>query len=189
MPALQEAERLFRQARLLGAPWVRLLLDWIGSAQADEEHWRRAAEGLRRMSRTAEEYGVAIVLETHQEQLTDTAATTLKLLQLVGTDNVKVNLDIFNLFHMGEEPLRALDALWPHTVNVHLKNGVRDASGTVRYGIRLRDGEMNFKPFLAEIHRRRHDGFAAVEWFGERFWEAAKEELNWLADCMGRHPL
>jgi len=48
-------------------------------------------------------------------------------------DNVKVNLDIYNLHAAGEDPLEALDRLFPYVANVHLKNGIRNGTKIV-YG-------------------------------------------------------
>ncbi|MDF2927751.1 MAG: hypothetical protein K0R57_6665 [Paenibacillaceae bacterium] len=179
-PALDEVEQLCENARKLGGAHVRLFLDWIGSAEATEEQWMRAVHGLKAICAAAERNGIFIIMETHHGQLTDTTTATLRLLDLVDSPQLKVNLDIYNLFHLGEDPLQALEALWPHTVNVHLKNGRHAPGGKVRYGYPLQDGEMDFKPFLQRLRQLGYSGFAAIEWFGDNYWEAAESELQWL---------
>ncbi|RAU93706.1 sugar phosphate isomerase/epimerase [Paenibacillus sp. YN15] len=180
--ALDQAKQLCGCARKLGGAHVRLFLDWIGSAEATEAQWIRAAQGLKAICRTAEQNGVFIIMETHHGQLTDTTPATLRLLELVDSPQLKVNLDIYNLFHMGENPLQALQALWPHTVNIHLKNGRHSPEGKVRYGYPLREGDMDFMPFLRQIRQLEYGGFAAIEWFGDSYWDAAESELRWLKE-------
>lgn len=136
---------------LQGAP-VRILLDWIGTDKATFEERLQIVNGLRVIAEMAAVKGLMLLMETHQDQLTDSTKATIQLIKDVGMENIRVNLDIYNLFEMGENPLRALEELLPSTSNIHLKNG-KLVEGKISYGILLAEGNMNFKPFLKEVCR------------------------------------
>lgn len=48
---------------------------------------------------------------------------------------------------MGEDPLQALETLWLHTVNIHLKNGRHFPGEKVHYGYPLGGGDMTSSRF------------------------------------------
>ncbi|MGG1515393.1 sugar phosphate isomerase/epimerase family protein [Paenibacillus oryzisoli] len=178
--AVALAAELSEWAAEIGRPGVRMFVDWVASEEASEEQWERAVAGVRRMADAASPHGVIILLETHHGQLTDTTKTTLEMIRQVDRDNVRVILDIYNLFHMGEEPLEALPLLYPYTVNVHLKNGSHSPEGKVSYGKLLTEGDMAVEPFLHALWAIGYRGFTAVEWFGDDYWGSAAKELAYL---------
>ncbi|RED52612.1 sugar phosphate isomerase/epimerase family protein [Cohnella lupini] len=159
---------------------IRVFTDWIGSKEATVAQWKTMAGGLRELAGLAAPLGVVLLLETHQEQPTDTNDSTLRLLEDVGMDNVRVNLDVFNLYQIGEEPLRTLERLYPFISNIHLKNGFLTAGGKADYGKLLGEGDMDFVPFLRALKTLGYDGWMGVEWFGGEFAEAAALEIDWL---------
>jgi len=171
-------------AEALQGSRVRIFLDWIGSGKAARPEWLRIVQGLREVARLAASRGVDLLLETHQDQLTDTTDSTLRLIEETGMENVKINLDMYNLFQVGENPLYALERLFAHTSNVHLKNGTVQ-NGQAVYGKRLNEGDMDFAPFLKELQNRGYDEYMGVEWFGDGFWEAAEHELAWVKRTIG----
>jgi sugar phosphate isomerase/epimerase len=159
---------------------IRVFSDWIGSKEVTEAQRKAMAGGLRELAELAVPFGVVLLLETHQQQPTDTTDATLRLLEDVGMDNVRINLDVFNLFQIGVEPLRTLEKLYPFTSNIHLKNGLLTGDGKAEYGKLLGEGDMEFVPFLRALNTLGYDGWMGVEWFGPEFAEAAALEIDWL---------
>ena len=176
---MEKCRKMGILAKLLGGDKVRVMMDSIASADATPEIWSQLANGLKEMARAVQYLDVTLVLETHQGQLMDTTAATYKLLDKAGETNIKVNLDIHNLFAMGEDPLEALEALYPQVVHVHLKNV--DTNGKPVF---LQSGTMDYEPFLRRIQELGYDGFASVEWFGQDYWGMAAHELSWLRERM-----
>ncbi len=72
----------------LGSPKIRI---WAGTRNAEEtspEEWQRIADDIRRVTEQAAGEGITVVLEFHQNTLTNTAAAArrlLKALQPAGT--------------------------------------------------------------------------------------------------------
>jgi sugar phosphate isomerase/epimerase len=141
-------------------------------------------KGLKAICKVAEEKRIGLVLETHQGHLHDTSATSLRLIRQVGASNLGINLDIHNLYAMGEDPVQAARRLMPWVRIMHLKNRPR---GVERGAAYLAEGDMDYAPFMAEVLKLNYGGFASIEWFGADPAAAAKVEIAYLRKCWGDH--
>jgi len=178
--SIASAERFVDYAETLDAPLVRAFVSHLGSEEAQPRHWRLAVESLKEIAGLGAKQGVGFALEIHSGQLMDTTSTSLQLVRRVAEENVGLNLDIYNLYERGEDPLTALDRLYPHVVHVHAKNG-KAGSGENSLGQFLAEGDMDYRPFLRELRERKFGGFVSVEYFGPADWaEAARRELKYL---------
>ena len=65
-----------------------------GSALAKDVHYERAADAMRHLGALAAKRSITIVFEIHMNGLVDTIASTARLLDLIGLDNVKANPEI-----------------------------------------------------------------------------------------------
>jgi len=166
-----------RYAKIFRTPFVRAFVGGPASGKAGQEEWERAVKGLQRICDLDRE--IHFLLETHDHQLQDTVATTLKLLRKTGRDNLGVNLDIFNLFMMGEDPVAALKFLHPAVKNVHVKNRNRQAGGNWETAF-LKDGDLDYQPFFRALQSMGYNGFVSLEWFGPSPLPAAEKEYHYL---------
>lgn len=80
---------VLRAVQALGAPRVRIWAGERGSGQADGAYRDAAAAELRAICAQAASAGVAVALEYHRNTLTDTAESTLALLQAAGSGNLR----------------------------------------------------------------------------------------------------
>ncbi|MFJ4877169.1 sugar phosphate isomerase/epimerase family protein [Streptomyces sp. NPDC088745] len=78
-----------RAAVLLGAPRIRVWAGGTGSAATAPDARRTTAAGLREAARIAADHGLELATEFHMGTLTDTVASTVRLLDEVGADNVR----------------------------------------------------------------------------------------------------
>ncbi|MFF2009481.1 sugar phosphate isomerase/epimerase family protein [Streptomyces sp. NPDC058195] len=78
-----------RAAVLLGAPRVRVWAGGTGSREATPEQRAATVAGLREAARTGADHGLELALEFHGNTLTDTVASTVRLLEEVGADNLR----------------------------------------------------------------------------------------------------
>ena len=98
--------------------------DKSGSGAATEDHWKWAAEAYRALGAIAQEGGVRLAFETHMGLLTDVAAPTKKLLDMIDSPAVGANIDMGNIvLHPNGETLEeVLDILKGKIYYTHLKN-------------------------------------------------------------------
>lgn len=173
----QECKRFIGYAKALGRPLIRVFTGPAGSLEAAHWQWRQAARALKEFAQWGQEEGIGFAVETHQGQLADTTRSTLRLVLQVDEENFGVNLDIHNLFAVGEDPISALRLLAPYVVHVHAKNADETSR---KYGVPLAKGNMDYAPFLWELSEIGYDGYVSIEWFGEGAVENAASELAFL---------
>ncbi|MFJ8743191.1 sugar phosphate isomerase/epimerase family protein [Embleya sp. NPDC127516] len=78
-----------RAAVLLGAPRVRVWAGGTGSRSALPDERHETVRCLREAARIAADHGLELAPEFHGRTLTDTVASTVRLLDEVGADNVR----------------------------------------------------------------------------------------------------
>ncbi|MFJ2740863.1 sugar phosphate isomerase/epimerase family protein [Streptomyces sp. NPDC087440] len=78
-----------RAASLLGAPRIRVWAGGTGSAATAPDARRTTTAHLREAARIAADHGLELATEFHQHTLTDTVASTLRLLDEVAADNLR----------------------------------------------------------------------------------------------------
>lgn len=190
------AEDFTEKALAVGSPNIRVFTGVVGSAEASDEQWRCAVSALKRICGSAAGTGINFALETHPKTLVDTVDSTLRLIDAVGADNLRVNLDIYHLWEIHHDPLWVFDQLKPFVCHVHAKNADlppssssnhpllhdRQASQEI-YGVTyLDEGKMSYPEFIFELKKYGFDGYISVEWFGDNVIEAAEHELSYLSE-------
>jgi len=157
-----------------------------GSTMARDAHFDRAAEALRCIGKRAAKHDIQIVIEIHMNTIHDTIATTARLLDKVGMDNVLANPDPGNMFSTStaERDPDALDQLDGRIGYVHLKNCTFHA-GEYDYSVRLADGHIDTFKWLKKFRDIGYRGPMCVEYCGEGDpHAAAKRDLRYLNDCI-----
>lgn len=170
---LDDLRRLLEIAVTLGCPLVRV---WAGGpepTEATDEHWRRAAEGLRQAAEIAASYGVRLGLETHYGYLQRDVPGVCRLLELVGRVEMGVIYDPANLYVAGAEHGPAVvHRLGQRILHVHIKDSVRaeaagpDVMGPPPYLYRPRplgQGAVDYPPILAALREIGYAGFLSDE--------------------------
>jgi sugar phosphate isomerase/epimerase len=107
-----------RSAVLAGSGIVRVVAgNWV-EGQGHEETLGLVAEGLRGCLDAAEEQGVVLAFEDHPV-IGTAPADFLRILELVGDERLKINLDTSNPMESGATVLDLLPAVAPRVVHVH----------------------------------------------------------------------
>jgi sugar phosphate isomerase/epimerase len=108
--------------------------------------WAEVTEAMRELAQIGEQTGVTMAFEPEVSNVVDSARKARRLLDEVGSPNLKVVLDGANLFHTGELPrmreilAEACELLGADTVIVHAKDLNRDGdAGDVPAGCGLLD--------------------------------------------------
>jgi sugar phosphate isomerase/epimerase len=162
---LEEVETLIRLAPGFGTDLVKLTPGPPASAEAASEHWRCLEEALASIVPLARQAGVRLAFETHMRQLSDTLASSARLLSLAPSDVVGLTVDYSNLAFAGDDLAEVVRELGDRTYNTHLKNGTIDAEGSWHFGP-LDQGWTDYRLVLNLLHERGYDGPLAIECLG-----------------------
>ncbi|KKO51249.1 sugar phosphate isomerase/epimerase family protein [Paenibacillus sp. DMB20] len=176
--ALDDFRRLLEHASLLKSDNIRIFQGGPHAFMADETHYERAALWLRKCSEEARRYGKTILLEIHNASLVETPDAAIKLLDMIGEDNIGMIHDAGNMYitdtDYGKESVRQLGSRLTH---VHVKDEKRipsaGAPGTfanrTRHGMehflqcRLGEGEVDHRELFEALIENGYSGWITLE--------------------------
>ncbi len=123
----EKAFEIFRKyvklAVAFNAPMINMWATWQSSFEADDTVWERTACWMKKSSEYADKHKKKIIIETHHGTLCDTADSCLRLLKMIGCDNVGLTLDPVNLYQAQENYTeKTINKLKKHILNVHIKD-------------------------------------------------------------------
>ncbi|KLU60672.1 3-dehydroshikimate dehydratase [Peptococcaceae bacterium CEB3] len=133
--------KVLETALALGAPSIRIWAGNKGSGQASVAYWNGVVETIRRDADQAGQVGISLCLEHHGNTLTDTAGSTLALLDAIHHPNVRTYWQpSFN--QTPADRLEELSSLLPWLRHLHVFqwNGVERKP--------LEEGQEEWIPYL-----------------------------------------
>jgi len=146
----------------LGAPGIACHIGFVPDDRTDPDY-HAVRDIVRRICDHAASHGQTFALETGQEP----AEVLLRFLEDTGRGNLKINFDPANMILYGSgDPIAAFEALAPHVVSVHAKDGdpppdaFPDKLGTERP---LGEGSVGIARFIDALKRAGYGGTINVE--------------------------
>ncbi len=183
--SIRDAETFIGYAVELDCPFVRTYTGNVGSADATVRQWDACVRGLQKICEMGAVHNIVFPLETHQvihhgPNLTDTSASTLKLLDDVGMENLTVNLQTPLV---GESVFHTAEQLGEHVVHLHAHNWL----GNWPRLTFLDSGDVDFAAFLGLLQSRGFDGYISIE-HGSHHppCETAEHEIAFLKQLIGQ---
>ncbi|NOY75772.1 MAG: TIM barrel protein, partial [Kiritimatiellaeota bacterium] len=140
--------------------------DRNGSGFADDEHYEKAAKGLKIVGAEAAGLGAVIALETHNCYLHDLPKACSKLLKMVDMDNVGVNYDHGNIFinKNGSSIEEVLNIIGDKILYVHLKNMFVPFDKSFFLSTRLEEGHIDTMDVVKRLKERNFNGVLCTEY-------------------------
>jgi sugar phosphate isomerase/epimerase len=133
-PAFETFKKYVELACFLNSEMIRVWPAWQESSSAPLSVWERAAVWMQKSARHAGRFHKKLVMEMHHGTLCDSAPSSLRLLKMIGEENVGLTLDPVNLYQVpadyGEEAIRSLGK---YIFNVHIKDVVELKTGDYPY--------------------------------------------------------
>lgn len=147
-------------ALALGAPTIRVWAGTQGSPEAGADYRCEVARELGQIGRMAAQEGVTVALEFHDDTLTDTAGSTLALLEEAEFAGVRT---YWQPPHRLTEPERLadLDRLAPWVSNLHVFHWTLEGDTLIRHP--LADGADLWRRRLARAAGFAGDRYALLE--------------------------
>ena len=124
-----------------------------------EDNFKAAAEGLRRVAEEAHTNGMTLTLEVvnrYESNLVNTAADAVRLLKMIGLDNVKVHLDTFHMNIEEDSMMGALETALPYLGYFEIDQNHRGL---------LSRGTIEFPALLQRLKAAGYDQLVGVEAF------------------------
>lgn len=162
---IQWAETYIRLTPLFGAKLIKMTPGLPASAQATDAHWNSLKEALKHLIPLAEKFGVRLAFETHMRQLTDTLASSKRLLEMADSDQIGLTVDFLNMAFASEKMPCVMDAFRGRIYNTHLKNGYMDNAGGWHFQA-LNEGYIDYSEILRLLRDAEYDGYLTIECLG-----------------------
>ena len=143
---------------------------------ATQRDWELTADAFAQVGRELERIGVKFAFETHPKYINDTPEATRKLVDLIDSPAVGINMDYGNTVYFPVRPSveEAIDIYADKLFYVHLKNSSPIPGTKARIPTSLADGEINHRAYLAKLREVGFTGPIGIEAprTGDRQWYA-----------------
>lgn len=179
--SVERAEKFVHYCRVLDAPKIRTFIDvgptGLSSAAATQEQWQQGIEGLKTIA--ALDRNILFVVETHEQTLADTTASTLSVMRDVNAPNLKVLFQPASF--IGEGVIPSYDQLLPHIDHLHLNNSNKKDGH-----IWIEEGEVDYAAFFQHLIRTNYQGSASLEYCCQgATWEKVKSGYEFIKKRLG----
>jgi sugar phosphate isomerase/epimerase len=133
---------------------------WEQQVIRPEDQWKWAVEGLQEVGGHATELGleVAVEIEPFRLSIVNNIEKMVRLLNDVGSDAVKANVDVSHLLLAGDSP-EQIRKLGGRIAHVHLS----DCNGKVHGDLPPGRGCVPFDGYLQALHEAGFDGSVSIE--------------------------
>ena len=176
-----------RAASEMEVPIVRTFVGDVKPGITLEGARRGIVAALRKASALAAVLGVTLGIENHGRLIND-GLKLVALVQEVGASNLGFTLDTGNFAWAGHnaDQVRAdLEAVLPHVVNVHIKDGKWTDDGFVF--VPAGEGDLPLKWLLSRLGAQGYDGPIYSEYEGgEEFREGTRRSIAYLRATANR---
>jgi sugar phosphate isomerase/epimerase len=162
--ALAECRAYVDAAAAIGCKLVRVFGGRLPEGMDHAEGAKALAPALREACQYAQEKGVIIGIETHDDWCRGDELALV--LEAVDHPALQVIWDMHHSYRHGESPAQTQAALGNRVVHVHLKDGF-EREGKVDYRL-FGEGDLPLVEMLQTLKDAGYEGFLSLEW--EKKW-------------------
>lgn len=151
--------------------------EFHGSAAATPEDWKLTVESFQEFGSKVAPLGMKFGFETHMNYIHDLPAPAKKLVDLIDSPAIGINMDYGNTVYFPVRPsvTETIDLYGDKLFYTHLKNSSAVAGG--RIATALSDGEINHREYLGKLKEVGFTGPIGIEAprGGDRIWFAQQD--------------
>lgn len=152
-----------------GIPRLRVFGGKLGAGLDRAAATAHAAEHLTSLMPLAQQRGVTLCLETHDDWCDP--AHVVALIQAVNHPNLAVNWDIMHPVRVAKKTMdEAFTTLKPYIRHVHIHDGVTTAEGKLNM-VPIGTGAIDHGRALTLLKSLQYDGYVSGEWINWEPWE------------------
>ncbi|MBC8585216.1 sugar phosphate isomerase/epimerase family protein [Youxingia wuxianensis] len=154
----------------------RMLLTsgWGNFDETVDEAWKRSADSIREILKTAEKEGVEIAFEIllpEESNLVNNLATTQKMLAELDSPMAKCCIDTVPVCNEGKSLEEFFQVLGDKITHIHLNDGT--PTGHMTWG----DGEQPLEEHLKALSKHGYKGYMTLELGDEAYYPHPEEDL------------
>lgn len=151
--------------------------EFHGSGAATPEDWALTVEAFQKFGSKVAPLGMKFGFETHMNYIHDLPVPAKKLVDMIDSPAIGINMDYGNVVYFPERPsvTETIDIYGDKLFYLHLKNSSAVAGG--RIPTALSDGEINHREYLGKLMEVGFTGPIGIEAprGGDRIWFAQQD--------------
>ncbi len=155
-PMVAECEKFLKIAKFVGVSKIRSFAGFvceISAATSDEANWAYAINGFAEYAALAEQLGIDLALETHEQSLIDAMSGIEMLLRGVPSRRLKIN---FQIDQLPENSKMSIPQIWDR---------LRDRVVHMHYHVPTTDEKRaQTRELFGCMKRDKWDGFISIEY-------------------------
>ena len=160
--------------------------EFHGSAVASEEDWKLTADAFHKIGEGILPLGMKFGFETHMNYLHDLPHAAKKLVDMIDSPAIGINMDFGNTVYFPKYPSISdiIDLYGDKLFYTHLKNSTPIGNGS-RIATNLSDGQINHREYLEKLQEVGYTGPIGIEAprAGDRYW-FAKTDIAYVRSLM-----
>lgn len=169
-----DLKRALGIAQALDARRIRIWVGNKGSASMTEEDWELAISDLKASAYEAERCGITLLMEMHDGCFTDSAKSTLRLIEEVGSKVLRANYQVS--FRPGADPvMEGFRTISKYIGGVHAQNMTPKGRRAL-----VGEGIVDYGPIIRALREAGYDGYIEIEFVRSKE-ETLQEEYEYLA--------
>jgi len=135
-----------------------------GSSVATEAQWKAAVAGYKKIGAAVSALGMRLAFETHMSYIHDTPQAAFKLVSLIDSPAIGINMDYGNtVYFKNHLELEETIALYGEKLfDIHLKNSMELLSSE-RVPTALGEGDINHRQYLRLLKKTGYSGPITLE--------------------------
>jgi sugar phosphate isomerase/epimerase len=159
-------EAAFQAATELGIPVVNC---GPGGKSDDEESFQKSVEQLGQLAELAGRYGVTLCVKAHVGAAIYNTPTTLRLIEMVTSPSLGIDMDPSHIYRAGEDPVEALAAVIGRVRHVHIRDckGRQQGPGKPELQANGR-GDIDLIGYVRVLHENGYTGPVNLEIIGAK---------------------
>lgn len=151
--------------------------EFHGSAASKEEDWKLTADAYQQLGAAVLPLGMKFGFETHMRYLHDVPVATKKLVDMIDSPAIGVNMDYGNAVYFPNCPsvTETIDIYGDKLFYLHLKNSATTSNG--RFATALSEGTINHRQYLTKLKQIGFTGPIGIESSrgGDKEWFAKQD--------------
>ncbi len=162
--------------------------EFHGSAAATQKDWDLTVDAFQQLGRELEKIGVKFGFETHMSYIHDLPEMSKKLVDLIDSPAIGINMDYGNTVYFPSRPPveETIDLYGNKLFYTHLKNSSPVPGTRGRIATNLGDGEINHRAYLTKLRAVGFKGPIGIEvprngdriWFAQQDFQYFKSVIN-----------
>lgn len=177
----QGFDTVCRTAEALGCKVVRIWSAHKSSVDCTEEDYEQTAQKLRMVSDIAKEYDITVCMEFHNNTINDTGASSVKLLEMVGRENIRT---YWQPLYEYDDNVRDIAALGEYVVNLHVYNWSYGKEGKPTIRKMLTDDASSWQTYIDMMKRHNCTHNYIIEFCKEDSDENFAADAEFLNNCI-----